>query len=67
MTLPFERRHAVSWARRFLLQLSTPGMHRVETAVRQEARSILRHFPTDFSMSDVEEAFGPEEEHEHKD
>jgi len=47
MTLPFERTRAVLEAERFLLNLSdpkvTPGIPKV---LRQRAKSILRHFPT---------------------
>ena len=49
MTLPDERYRAVMWAKRFLQELTHdskkyPG---VPKSVRQEAHSILRHFPTE--------------------
>jgi len=51
MTLPDERYRAVMWAGRFLERLryssETP---RGPLKIRQEARSILRHFPSDWDM-----------------
>lgn len=51
MTLPDERYRAVVWAGRFLQSLSysreTP---RVPLKIRQEARSILRHFPSEWDL-----------------
>jgi hypothetical protein len=51
MTLPDERYRAVLWAGRFLQSLcyssETP---RVPLKIRQEARSILRHFPSQWDM-----------------
>ena len=51
MTLPDERYRAVVWAGRFLQSLcyssETP---RVPLKIRQEARSILRHFPSEWDM-----------------
>jgi len=48
MTLPDERYRAVVHTRRFLIRLlSTP---RVPKAVKDEARSMLRHYPNDWDM-----------------
>jgi hypothetical protein len=54
MTLPSERTRAVLVARDFLLRLSsayTPnGIKGVRSEIRQEARSILRHFPVAYEV-----------------
>jgi hypothetical protein len=48
MTLPDERYRAVVQTQRFLLRiLTTP---RVPKAVKDEARSMLRHYPSDYEM-----------------
>jgi hypothetical protein len=48
MTLPDERYRAVVQTQRFLLQiLTTP---RVPKAIKDQARSCLRHYPSDFDM-----------------
>lgn len=54
MTLPDERYRAVLQTRRFLLELlSTP---RVPKAVKDQARSCLRHYPDTWEMQQVAEA-----------
>jgi hypothetical protein len=54
MTLPDERYRAVKFARDFLYDLmdakKTPG---VPKAVRERARSVLRHYPDDYHMNVV--------------
>lgn len=51
MTLPDERYRAVLWAGRFLQSLSfSSETPRVPLKIRQEARSILRHFPSEWDM-----------------
>jgi hypothetical protein len=45
MTLPDERYRAVKWAESFLSRLAGGDIPRVPKAVRDEARSILRHYP----------------------
>lgn len=51
MTLPDERYRAVLWAGKFLQSLSySSETPRVPLKIRQEARNILRHFPTDWDM-----------------
>jgi hypothetical protein len=48
MTMPDERYRAVVQTKRFLLRLlSTP---RVPKAVKDEARSCLRHYPDEWEM-----------------
>jgi hypothetical protein len=52
MTLPDERFRAVRYARQFLLDLcdakKTPGIPKI---IRQQANSILRHYPNDWDMT----------------
>ena len=56
MTLPSERTHAVIRAREFLLRLSNVyvpgGIKGIRSEVRQEARSILRPFPSGYELAD---------------
>lgn len=58
MTLPDERYRAVVWAERFLKELAhdTKKYPRVPKAVRREAYSILRHYPSKWDMTRVSEA-----------
>lgn len=58
MTLPDERYRAVMWASRFLTDLAHDRKKypRVPKAVRQEAYSILRHYPGSWDMTKVSEA-----------
>jgi hypothetical protein len=49
MTLPDERYRAVIQTQRFLLEiLTTP---RVPKAIKDQARSCLRHYPSDWDMN----------------
>ena len=50
MTLPDERYRAVKYAQQFLARLAGGDYPRVPKAVRDEARSILRHYPLDWDM-----------------
>jgi hypothetical protein len=51
MTLPDERYRAVMQTARFLKALSySSEIKRVPLAVRQEARALLRHYPTEYDM-----------------
>jgi hypothetical protein len=51
MTLPVERKHAVKNVERFLLDLSNPRItKRIPKEIRAQARSLLRHYPTDLYM-----------------
>ena len=57
MTLPDERYRAVMWACRFLQSLSySSETPRVPLKIRQEARSILRHFPSEWDMAQAADA-----------
>ena len=54
MTLPDERYRAIQQTQRFLLRLlSTP---RVPRAVKDEARGLLRHYPSDYDLQQLERA-----------
>jgi hypothetical protein len=50
MTLPDERYRAVKWAEGFLQRLAGGEYPRTPKAVRDEARSILRHYPSTWDM-----------------
>jgi hypothetical protein len=51
MTLPDERYRAVIQTRRFLMDLCNPEhTPRVPKLIRDTARSMLRHYPSDFDM-----------------
>jgi hypothetical protein len=53
MTLPDERYRAVVQTQKFLLEiLSTP---RVPKAIKDRARSCLRHYPSDWDMKAASE------------
>ena len=53
MTLPDERYRAVVQTQRFLLEiLTTP---RVPKAIKDRARSCLRHYPSDWDMKQAAE------------
>ena len=50
--MPDERYRSVMWAERFLRDLAQDRINypRVPKKVRQEARSILRHYPAEYDM-----------------
>ncbi len=51
MTLPDERYRAVLAAERFLRDLlDSSKTPRVPAAIRQQARAVLRHYPSKFDM-----------------
>ena len=50
MTLPDERYRSVKSAAEFLSRLAGGEYPRVPKAVRDEARSILRHYPSQWDM-----------------
>ena len=57
MTLPDERYRALKWAERFLQDLQDPQKTpRVPKRVRLQARSILRHYPGEYYLSQLAEA-----------
>lgn len=52
MTLPDERYRAVVQTRRFLLDLCNPQhTPRVPKIIREHARAMLRHYPSDWDMN----------------
>jgi hypothetical protein len=65
MTLPYERTRAVVNAREFLFRLSTPyienGIKKIPAAVRDEARRLLRHYPSVVDLACVASSFSEEE------
>jgi hypothetical protein len=59
MTLPDERYRAVIQTAEFLQALSySSEIKRVPLAVRQEARRLLRHYPSEWEMRRVAEGHG---------
>ena len=54
MTLPDERYRAVQQTQRFLLRLLTTP--RVPKAVKDEARGLLRHYPSEYDLQQLERA-----------
>ena len=57
MTLPDERYRAVVQTRRFLLDLcNQQHTPRVPRLIRDTARSMLRHYPSDYDMTRAAEA-----------
>ena len=66
MTLPYERRNAIKWAREFLYSLLRRDVTpRVPMRIREQARSVLKHYPSDFDMDrageNFDDIFGKEE------
>jgi hypothetical protein len=64
MTMPNERTAAVLRAGEFLYRLVSPyredGIKKIPKAVRQEALSVLRHYPSLVDMLTPETSFDPE-------
>lgn len=57
MTLPDERYRSVIQTRRFLLDLCNPQhTPRIPKLIRDHARSMLRHYPSDWDMTQAAEA-----------
>ena len=56
MTLPDERYRAVKNTMEFLIRLSAGEYPRVPRGVREEARSLLRHYPGTFDLDQLERA-----------
>lgn len=51
MTLPVERTNAVLWTHDFLVELLDPkATPRVPKSIRDQARRLLRHYPSPFEM-----------------
>jgi hypothetical protein len=54
MTLPDERYRAIKQGKKLLEELCDPGKTpRVPSIVRDRARSILKHFPTDYELEQL--------------
>jgi len=54
MTLPDERYRALKWAEQFLQDLTDPSKTpRVPKTVRQQARSVLRHYPGSYYIDEL--------------
>lgn len=52
MTLPYERVNAVNRTREFLYSLLDPKQTpRVPKHIRETARSLLKHYPSDLDMN----------------
>lgn len=57
MTLPDERYRAVVQTRRFLFDLCNPEhTPRVPKLIRETARSMLRHYPSEYEMRQAAES-----------
>lgn len=57
--MPFERTRSVIYTRNFLLDLCDPSKTpRVPSYVRDDARRLLKHYPSDYDMENIEESFG---------
>ena len=69
MTMPCQRTRAVISAREFLVRLSSPylpeGFKRIPSEIRQEARRLLRHYPTIVDMAHAADQFDAEEARRH--
>ena len=51
MTMPFERKSAVNQTRKFLINLSSPSKTpRVPKHIREQARALLKHYPSAYYM-----------------
>ena len=56
MTMPYERKTAVLRTEMFLMSLCNPKQTpRVPSSVRQEARRLLKHYPTKLNMDQAGE------------
>jgi len=65
MTLPIERTNAVKRTEQFLLDLcNAKKTPRVPASVREEARRLLRHYPTKYDLVYIEDSFQPLDEKE---
>lgn len=59
--MPSERTRAVAYTRDFLFRLSSPylpdGCKRIPKTVRDEARRLLRHYPTVVDLAYMSHSF----------
>ena len=65
MTLPIERTYAVQNTEQFLLDLCNPKKTpRVPAGIREQARRLLRHYPTKYDLVYMDDSFQPLDEKE---
>jgi len=65
MTLPIERTYAVRNTEQFLLDLcNSKKTPRVPAGVREQARRLLRHYPTKYDLVYMKDSFEPLDEKE---
>lgn len=58
MTLPIERTNAVLRTEKFLIDIQNPKKYpRVPSGVREEARRLLRHYPTKYDLVYIKDSF----------
>ncbi len=58
MTLPIERTNAVLNTEKFLLRLCIPKeTPRVPKSIREEARKLLKHYPSKYNMQYIADSF----------
>lgn len=56
MTMPDERYRAIKQSKRLLEELCDPGKTpRVPSLVRDRARALLRHFPSEYELDNIAE------------
>jgi len=57
MTLPDERYRALKQGKKLLEELCDPGKTpRVPSLVRDRARGVLRHYPSDYEIDNITES-----------
>ncbi len=54
MTLPDERYRAIEQTQQFMIRLAAGDYARVPRQVREEARSLLRHYPGTHDLAQLE-------------
>jgi hypothetical protein len=65
MTLPIERTYAVQNTEQFLLDLcNSKKTPRVPAGIREQARRLLRHYPTKYDLVYMDNSFQPLDEKE---
>lgn len=63
MTLPIERTNAVKRTEKFLIDLCNSEKYpNVAEEIREEARRLLRHYPTKYDLVYMEDSFQPLDE-----
>jgi hypothetical protein len=54
MTVPIERTNAVIRTEKFLISLLDPkATPRVPRSIRQDAKNLLRHYPSEYDMNTI--------------